>query len=492
MKLSQIATRLGTDRARLFGNADPDVTGIAIHSKRVHEGDIFAAIPGSRTDGLAYAQEAARRGAVAILAEREIPGIELPALIVPSARTAAADAAAAVFRDPARSMTAIGVTGTNGKTTTTSLLRWILEKDRRPCGLIGTLGFSGGGRELPTENTTPDAVTLQRHLRFLLDSGIPYCVMEVSSHALEQDRTRGIRFETAVFTNLSSEHLDFHGTMEKYQRAKRRLFVDLDARATAVGNAEDPVTAAMLSGIRAKPMLFGIDGASFPSGAPHVLGRILRADLDGVEFLLRAPGVERRVRSPLLGHHNVQNTLAAAAAALAVGVSPDAIVEGIETVGLVPGRLERVDGGKPFRVFVDYAHTDDALHRVLAMLRPYVRGRIITVFGCGGDRDRSKRPRMGAVAHALSDRVVVTSDNPRSESPEAIARDVLSGMSGATNGVTIELDRRRAIHQAIRLARSGDAVLIAGKGHERQQIIGTELHPFDDREVAREALGASL
>src|SRR5262245_35347641 len=280
MRLSQIANRLGAAGARLLGPADPEVTGIALHSKRVRAGDLFVAIPGSRTDGTEFVAEAQRRGAVAVIAEHEVTGVPIPTVVVPSARAAAADAAAAVFRDPARSMTALGVTGTNGKTTTVSLLRWILEKDRRPCALLGTLGFSFPGRELATANTTPDAVLLQGFFRELLDAGVPYCAMEVSSIALDQERVRGVRFSVAVFTNLTGDHLDYHKTFERYLLSKKQLFDGLDARAVAVGNAEDPHTAKVFAGTRARKVLFGMDGGSFPSGAPDVMARVLRADAD--------------------------------------------------------------------------------------------------------------------------------------------------------------------------------------------------------------------
>lgn len=497
MKFSQLLQCLGPLQPRMLGQGDPDITGVAIHSKKVHRGDLFVTIAGSKTDGSEYIDEALRRGAVAILTERELPNLKVPAICVPSTRVAAADAACAVFRDPARSMTVIGVTGTNGKTTTASLLRFMLERDRRACSLLGTIGYTIGGRELPAPNTTPDPVSLQSFFRDMLDAGIRYCSMEVSSIALDQERVRGVRFSAAIFTNLTLDHLDYHKTMDHYRGAKKLLFDHLDSNAVAVGNAQDPETTRLFVNTRARKILYGIDGEQFPAGAPHVLARILRSDLDGVDFLLRAPdlggqgAVEVKISSPFLGAHNVQNVLAAASAAFALGVAPEAVVAGIETIGMVPGRLERVDGGKPFRVFVDYAHTPDGLRRVLATLRPHTRRKLTVVFGCGGDRDRTKRPWMGTVASEAAEKVIITSDNPRSEDPQAIAKDILAGIhKDLMPKVAVELDRRRAIGLALDGARTGDVILIAGKGHETYQIIGDDTYPFDDRIVAREALAA--
>lgn len=497
MKLSQLTNRLSALGAKTFGSGDPEVTGVALHSMHVRRGYLFVAIPGTKANGNDFVVDALRRGAVAVLTEKELDNCQVPGICVSSPRAAAADAAAALYREPALSMRTIGTTGTNGKTTVATLLRWILEKDRRACAFLGTLGYSLAGKELPAPNTTPDAVTLQGFFRELLDAGVRYCSMEVSSIALDQDRVRGIPFAAAVFTNLTHDHLDYHKTFERYADAKKKLFDGLDEGAVAVGNAEDPSTERLFSGTRARKVLYGIDGAAYPAGSPQVMARILRSDLDGVDFLLRATDLggqgacEVKVSSPLLGVHNVQNALAAAATALALGVRVESIVSGIETLGLVQGRLERVDGGRPFRVFVDYAHTPDGLERVLSTLRPLTRRKLSVVFGCGGDRDRGKRPKMGAIAARLADTVYLTSDNPRGEDPVAIAQDVLAGVDAAhTRCVVVELDRRRAIRAAIESARTGDVILIAGKGHENYQIIGDATLPFDDRQVAREALGA--
>lgn len=495
MKLSIIQKRLEPLGARAIGIGDPEITGVSIHSKRVRRGDLFIAIPGTRADGGQFIHEALSRGAAAVMSEMEIPNLEVPCLCVTSARAAAADAAAAVFREPAHSMTVVGITGTNGKTTTASLLRFMLERDHRACALLGTISYSLGNRELPAPNTTPDAVSLHSFFRDLLDAGIRYCSMEVSSIALDQERVRGIRFAAGIFTNLTLDHLDYHKTFDHYRNSKKRLFDGLDERAFAIANAQDPESLRMLATTRARRVLYGIDGERFPSGPPHVIARILRSDLDGVDFLLRAPNfaghgaVEVKISSPFLGAHNVQNALAAAAGALALGVSPEAVVAGIEAIGMVPGRLERVDGGRPFRVFVDYAHTPDGLRRVLATLRPLTRRKLVVVFGCGGDRDKSKRPQMGAIAAEIADSVVVTSDNPRSEDPAQIAREITAGvLRDNTHKVRVHLDRRHAIATALEGARTGDVILIAGKGHETYQIIGEDTFPFDDRQVARAVL----
>ncbi|MBI3819600.1 MAG: UDP-N-acetylmuramoyl-L-alanyl-D-glutamate--2,6-diaminopimelate ligase [Planctomycetes bacterium] len=498
MRFSELIQRLGPLGARAVGQGDPDITGVAIHSKKVHRGDIFITIAGAKTDGCEFIDEALKRGAVAVLSEREFPNLKVPCICVPSTRTAAADAAAAVFREPARSMTVIGVTGTNGKTTTASLLRFMLERDHRGCALLGTIGYSIGGRELPAPNTTPDPVSLHSFFRDMLDAGIRYCSMEVSSIALHQERVRGIRFSAAIFTNLTLDHLDYHKTMDQYRASKKLLFDGLDSNSVAIGNAQDPETARLFMNTRARRVLYGIDGERFPSGPPHVLARIVRADLDGFDFLLRAPNlggqgaVEVKISSPFLGAYNVQNILAAASAALALGVAPEAIVSGIETIGMVPGRLERVDGGRAYRVFVDYAHTPDGLRRVLQTLRPLTRRKLTVVFGCGGDRDRGKRPIMGAVAAENADKVVITSDNPRSEKPESIVKDIMGGIGKEySSKITVELDRRRAIGIAVDGARPGDVILLAGKGHETYQIIGDDTFPFDDRIIAREALSVA-
>ncbi|MFN0207229.1 MAG: UDP-N-acetylmuramoyl-L-alanyl-D-glutamate--2,6-diaminopimelate ligase [Planctomycetota bacterium] len=490
-QLTECLTPLG---ARSFGVGNPEVTGVAIHSKRVRSGDLFVAMPGAKADGANYIEEALKRGAVAVLTERQIDNLTVPGICVPSMRAAAADAAAFVFKQPAKSMRVVGITGTNGKTTTASLLRYMIECDHRACGLLGTIGYSIGGRELPAVNTTPDSVSLHGFFRDLLNAGIRYCSMEVSSIALDQERVRGVRFEAAVFTNLTLDHLDYHKTFDHYRLAKKKLFTNLEPGAFAIANAQDPESARMLADTKANKILYGIDGERFPGGAPQVIAKVLRASLDGVDFLLRAPNLggqgalELKITSPFLGAHNVQNALAAASSALAMGVSAEAVVDGIEKIGMVQGRLERVDGGKPFHVFVDYAHTPDGLRRVLQTLRPLTRRRLSVVFGCGGDRDKSKRPLMGAVATEIADNVIITNDNPRSENPEQIAKEIAAGITRRDANVTIELDRRRAIARSLENARPGDVMLIAGKGHETYQIIGDETYPFDDRKVAKESL----
>ncbi len=460
---------------------DPRVAGIALHSGRVCEGDIFVAIPGAKQDGATFAGEAVRRGAAAAVVRRPIPDLPIPQVVVPDPRAAAAEVAAAWVGHPARRLLCVGVTGTNGKTTTTYFLRAILEATGRKVGLLGTVAYDLLARSLPAPNTTPDAVALQGHLRELLDAGADACVMEVSSHALDQSRVRGIAYDAAVFTNLTPEHLDYHADLDAYREAKARLFDGLAPGAVAALCAEDPSARRMGERTRASVLRYGIS----PDASVRAEG--IEPGLDGIRFRLLARGRSAPIALRMPGLHNVLNALGASAAALGLGVPIETVAQGLAGVGGVPGRLERVDAGSPFRVVVDYAHTDASLEAVLSGLRPLVKGRLLVVFGCGGDRDRTKRPRMGAVAARHADLLYLTSDNPRSERPLRILEEIRSGV-GRADGVVLEPDRGAAIHASIRAARRGDLVLIAGKGHERVQIVGREIRPFDDREVAREAL----
>ncbi|HET6205003.1 MAG TPA: UDP-N-acetylmuramoyl-L-alanyl-D-glutamate--2,6-diaminopimelate ligase [Planctomycetota bacterium] len=462
---------------------DPRVRGISLHSERVCAGDIFVAIPGMKHDGAAFAGEAARRGASVAIVGRPIPHLTIPQVVVPDPRVAAAEAAAAWFGHPSKKLLCVGVTGTNGKTTTTYFLRAILEATGRRVGLLGTVAYDLLVRTLPAPNTTPDPISLQSHLRELVDAGAEACVMEVSSHALDQGRIRGVAYDAAVFTNLTPEHLDYHGDLDAYREAKAQLFDGLAPGVVAALAADDPSSARMEARTAATVLRYGFS----PDAAVRAEG--IEPALDGIRFRLLACGRAVAVSLAIPGLHNVRNALAAAAAAVGLGLPLRAIAEGLGALRGVPGRLERVDAGAPFRVCVDYAHTDASLEAVLSHLRPLVKGRLLVVFGCGGDRDRSKRPRMGAVAGLHADLVFVTSDNPRTEDPRQIVEEIRSGI-GRSEGIFHEPDRRAAIFAAIAAARRGDLVLIAGKGHERVQIVGGETRPFDDREVAREALRA--
>ncbi|MBI4881512.1 MAG: UDP-N-acetylmuramoyl-L-alanyl-D-glutamate--2,6-diaminopimelate ligase [Planctomycetes bacterium] len=464
------------------GDAGACVSALATDSRRVRPNALFFAVPGVREDGARYLAEAVRNGACAVVVEGDVEVPRGVAVVrVADCRLAKALIAARFFRYPARTLPVVGITGTNGKTTTSYMLRAIADYDGGPTVLIGTIAYEVGGVASPAPNTTPDPIDLHGHLARGVLRGARLAVMEVSSHALAQRRVAGVDFQAAVFTNLTPEHLDYHGTFEAYREAKAELFTALAPSAVAVLNADDPAAAEIARRTRARVVRYGLKGAA------EVTARVRRVDIDGVSFILRTPQGEVDVNTSLPGSHNLQNALAACAAAIALGFPLESVHGGFQLLKRVPGRLEPVDCGQDFRVLVDYAHTDDALSKVLETLRPLTKGRIITVFGCGGDRDRSKRPRMGRVAAALSDMAIVTSDNPRSEDPNDIIAAILSGIPSGCR-VDVEPDRRRAIRQALLAARGGDIVLIAGKGHEDYQLVGGERIDFDDCAVAKEVL----
>jgi UDP-N-acetylmuramoyl-L-alanyl-D-glutamate--2,6-diaminopimelate ligase len=465
---------------------DVRVTGLCTDSRRAAPGDLFFAADGHRDDGLRYAEGAVERGAVGVVASRRVtlpPGAAL--VRVDDVVAAKARLADRFFGRPSQRLDVVGITGTNGKTTTSFMLRSMLTMDGRDAGLVGTLGAYLGQRHEPLANTTPDAVDLQRLMARMVDENYAAAIMEVSSHALVQRRVAEIAFDVGVFTNLTPDHLDYHGSMDAYGAAKGRLFEMLSEDGTAVLNAADPQSRIYRMQTKARVLQFALNAPA------DVRGDILRLDADGSVFGVHAPefGLDLRVTSRLVGRHNVENALAATTAALALGLPPHAIATGLQGLTAVPGRLEPVDCGQDFRVLVDYAHTPDALEKVLDLLRPLTRGRLTVVFGCGGDRDRSKRPLMARAVAAAADRLIVTSDNPRSEDPEAILDEVFTGLTPADRARTVrEPDRREAIRRACAAARGGDIVLIAGKGHETVQILGERTLPFDDRQVAREVL----
>jgi UDP-N-acetylmuramoyl-L-alanyl-D-glutamate--2,6-diaminopimelate ligase len=461
---------------------DVAVSGLCSDSRAVSKGDLFIAGIGTKDDGVAHVEEALAKGAVAVLAARRPAAINGTACVtvgdVPLAKALVANA---FFGHPSRRLDTIGVTGTNGKTTTTFMLRSILTMDGRGTGLVGTLGAWIGGRHEPLRHTTPDAIELQRLLARMVDENLSAAVMEVSSHALMQRRAHGIEFDAAIFTNLTPDHLDYHGTMEAYAAAKGRLFEELSEGAVAVLNADDPASRVYRLSTHARVLTFGLTGPA------DVTARIARLDGDGTRLLLVAPelGPPIDIHLRLIGRHNVMNALGAATAALALGLPASAVATGLESLPAVPGRLEPVCCGQDFRVLVDYAHTPDALEKVLDLLRPLTQGALRVVFGCGGDRDRSKRPVMGRTVAARADALYVTSDNPRSEDPGRIIDAILVGMAG---NCEIEVDRAKAIETAIAGADDADVVLIAGKGHESYQEIGGRRLPFSDASVARAAL----
>jgi UDP-N-acetylmuramoyl-L-alanyl-D-glutamate--2,6-diaminopimelate ligase len=488
----------GLDRAdarpgEAVADPDPEVVAITHDSRRVVPGACFACIPGAVTDGHDHAPEAVARGAVALLVERPLP-LAVPQAQVASVRAALGPVAATFYGHPSAAMRVLGVTGTNGKTTTTHLLEAIARRAGDRAGVVGTVGARVAGEEITGAatgaHTTPEANDLQALLAQMRDAGAGTVAMEVSSHALHQHRVDGVQFAAVCFTNLSHEHLDYHDSLDEYFAAKATLFSPTRTRAGAV-NVDDPrgvelVARATADGIDV--WTFAVDDARADVGATDVdFGvRGTRATI-----LDRRHGAHAPVELPLVGAFNVANALAAAATALAGGFDFDAVVGGLGDPVVVPGRFERVDAGQPYAVLVDYAHTPDALARVLAAARPLAgrAGRVLCVFGCGGDRDPGKRPLMGQAVARGADVAVLTSDNPRSEDPQAIADAVLPGLADA-RAVRVELDRRAAIAGALADARDGDVVVIAGKGHETGQTAQGRTLPFDDRVVAREELEA--
>ena len=485
----------GALQPRADALAATPVSGVAYDSRAVTANALFVALKGLKADGASYARDAVTRGAIAVISEDPAPaGIAVPWLQVPDARLALAAFAAEFYGRPSEQLTLVGITGTNGKTTTSYVLAAIFEAAGVKCGRIGTVGYRIAGKEHDAARTTPEAPELQRMLRDMVTQGCGASVMEVSSHALVLRRADHLRFAAGIFTNLTRDHLDFHGDMETYFTAKRRLFELLPDDAVAITNVDDP-RGSQFAAAAKRPVTYAIDAPADVSPGP------ISFTLDGLRFDVRTPRGTLHIQSPLVGRPNAYNILAAAATAMALDVPFSAIESGIRSLATVPGRFQVVSAsGDEVRVVVDYAHTDDALKNLLETARPLAGGRLITVFGCGGDRDTTKRPLMGAVAARLSDVVVVTSDNPRSENPEQIIEEIKRGIvlpadrigpkGGAPKGpLCLAIpDRRAAIERAVKEARAGDLVLIAGKGHEKYQEIGDRRLPFDDVEVARAAL----
>jgi len=464
------------------------VTGVSYDSRTVTTGQVFVALRGQHADGTAFARQAIERGAAAIVSEQAAPeGVRVPWAMVEDARLALAVIATTFYRDPSREMQVIGITGTNGKTTTAYLVASIFEAAGIRCGLLGTVAYRIGDVVHEATRTTPEAPDVQALLRQMVDEGCGACAMEVSSHALSLRRVDGMTFAAGVFTNLTRDHLDFHADMDEYFRAKRRLFEMLPRDAPSLLNLDDPRGSALIDA-GGRPVTYAIGRAADITPGP------LSFSLEGLTFDVRTPRGTLHVQSTLVGRPNVYNILAAVSTATALDLPFDAIERGVQALAGVPGRFEMVSGKKDeVTVVVDYAHTDDALRNLLETARPLARGRLITVFGCGGDRDRTKRPLMGAVAGRLSDLIVITSDNPRSEDPGRIIEEIQRGITADTRKdagqrlLTI-VDRGAAIAKAIELARPGDLVLVAGKGHEKYQVIGDRVLPFDDVAVARDAL----
>jgi UDP-N-acetylmuramoyl-L-alanyl-D-glutamate--2,6-diaminopimelate ligase len=464
--------------ARVVGDGSVEVVDLAYDSRKVGPGTLFFCVPGEKVDGHDFAARVIEAGAGALVVERELE-VGVPQVVVADARAAMAPVAARFRGDPTAELQVVGVTGTNGKTTTAFLVREILEAAGISTGLLGTVKQVVGGAEESVERTTPEAIDLQATFRRMLDRGDRACAMEVSSHAMSLHRADAIHFEVALFTNLTQDHLDFHGDMEDYFLAKRKLFEA--GPGTAVVNVDDPYGRRLAGEFEC--VTFSAEGADADYGAREV-----SFDAGGAEFLVVGPGGEVALRTGLPGHFNVANALGAFAVAVAMGVEPETAAVGLARAARVPGRFEPIDEGQGFSVLVDYAHTPDSLENVLRAARRLTPGRVIAVFGAGGDRDRDKRPKMGRAGAELSDLAVVTSDNPRSEEPEAIVAEVVTG-TGAGAEVMVEVDRRAAIALALGRAEPGDTVVIAGKGHEQgQEFEAGRKIPFDDREVAREEL----
>ena len=468
------------------GNAD--VTGLEYDSRRVKPGDLFVAMRGEASDGNRFIEKAIAAGAVAVVTDSDLEPAGVAWAKVQHGRRALATLSANFYKHPAKKLGVTGITGTNGKSTTAFLVESILRAAGRTGALVGTIEYHIGDKVLPAPHTTPEALDLQRIFCEALHAGGSEAVMEVSSHALAQQRTYGIPFDVAVFTNLTRDHLDYHKSMDEYFSAKKILFTGDGGPPprVAVLNADDPYGAELAGYCRgqSRVLMYGLSKGDFHANKVEITPR-------GTRFELTTTSGTVLVSSPLIGRVNVYNILAASAAAFARGCSLQNIAEGVATLTRVPGRFERVDCAQPFTVVVDYAHTDDALRNLTSLAREFVKqssGRVITVFGCGGDRDRSKRPLMGEAAGRGSDFVVLTSDNPRSEDPLSIINDAVVGLQRSGTKFKTESDRRAAIRLAVSEARAGDIVLIAGKGHEQVQILRGGSIPFDDRTVAGEIL----
>jgi UDP-N-acetylmuramoyl-L-alanyl-D-glutamate--2,6-diaminopimelate ligase len=472
------------------GPLDVEVASLCYDSRKAGPGSVFVAIPGAHSDGHAFVEMAISAGAAAVVVERqtETPP-EVACVEVEDARATLALLAAFYYHQPALKLKVAGITGTNGKTTTAFLLKHICERAALRCGLIGTVRYEIGEEVLPSPHTTPESLDLQELLARMRDSACKAAVMEVSSHAIAQERVAGVEFDALVFTNLTQDHLDFHGTLERYFETKASLFTQhapaqTRKRATAVINCDDRHGLELQSRLpkQMRALTYGVGNrADFRASN-------FKTELAGTSYQLDAQNRSFLVRLPLIGKFNIYNSLAALAAAVALGIPLRAAVLALATAPSVPGRLELVPAKRNFQVYVDYAHTDDALNNVLRTLRELNPHKLIAVFGCGGDRDRAKRPLMGRAAEAYSDIAIITSDNPRSEDPAAIVRDIEKGFQ--KGGYEVILDRREAIERAISLAESRDIVLIAGKGHEAYQQFAAETVPFSDVQVARQAIEA--
>jgi UDP-N-acetylmuramoyl-L-alanyl-D-glutamate--2,6-diaminopimelate ligase len=474
--------------AAVEGSLDREVTGLAYDSRRITPGMVFVAVSGQNVDGHDFITAALERGAAAVICERN--GILFPRatkIRVADSREALARASIAFYQNPSTKLKVIGITGTNGKTTVAFMIKSMLEAAGMRTGLMGTIQYEIGDRVIPAQRTTPEALEIQQMMAQMLNSDCQACVMEVSSHALDQKRVLGIEYDVAIFTNLTRDHLDYHGTMENYFASKRKLFSSLgqgSKKGAAVINIDDQYGARLAGESKVEILLtYGVEEPA------RLRATKIELSNTGSRFVVEAPERKFAVRLPLIGRHNIYNALAAIGAGIAMKIPLATIQASLNNLPAVPGRLQQIAAGQPFAVYVDYAHTDDAMRNVLGTLREITKGKLLLTFGCGGSRDTGKRAKMGKVAAEMADFTIITSDNPRKESPEKIAAQIEEGYrSVRTERYVMELDRRRAIEQILAEAKEGDTVLIAGKGHETYQEFEDTIVPFDDRLYAQEAL----
>jgi len=459
--------------------ANVNIQGICCDSRHARKGCLFVALRGPRCDGSDFIKDAVKKGACVIVAppsyQSTVSGKSVCLLTVADTKKFLLDVSQRFYDFPSQKIKVVGITGTNGKTTISYLLESVLRAAKKRCAVIGTISHRIDGKTIPSHNTTPGLLENQKYLADMAGKKIDFCAMEVSSHALDQGRVEGIDFASAIFTNLTGDHMDYHANMENYFLAKSKLFTSLKPHAFAIINKDDDYGRRLIKLAKGKVVAYGL---TRPEG---VTAKDIRLSLQGTSFSIQFPDGEIAIETQLIGRHNIYNILAVSACCLSLGIDPQSIRKGIAALKCVPGRLEKVDGGQNFHVFVDYAHTDDALKNVLSSLKNISQSKIILVFGCGGDRDKTKRPRMGKVAGELADTAIITSDNPRSEDPKDIIKDVVAGYQGKNYQVIV--DRKVAIHSALSLAKKGDVVLIAGKGHEDYQIFKDETIHFDDREI---------
>ncbi|HZZ43848.1 MAG TPA: UDP-N-acetylmuramoyl-L-alanyl-D-glutamate--2,6-diaminopimelate ligase [Tepidisphaeraceae bacterium] len=479
MRLHKLINQFNAQLA-LTDLPDSEVTGIQEDSRQIRPGNVFIARGGTKTQGHQFVADAAGKGAIAVVTETDIPSSPLPQIKVPHAGAATSVLANLFYGQPSQQLKVIGITGTNGKTTITYLLRHLLAHVHKKCGIIGTVEIDDGKQAVEASMTTPSAGDVAEILGRMRDNGCDACAIETSSHALHQGRIAGVTFTGAGFTNLTGDHLDYHGTMDNYASAKAILFENLPASSVAVVNADDPAGDRMVRDTKARVIRFGIKNSA------DYRAQDIKITAQGTHFILVTPDGCCEVEMHLIGRHNVENALLAAAlAGETFGLTAQQIASGLKDALGAPGRLQAVRAGQPFAVLVDYAHTDDALDNVLSALRPLAGGQLRVLFGCGGDRDRTKRPRMARTAQTYADSIYVTSDNPRTENADFILTEIATGFSAdKAKSVYVDVDRRTAIRRVLADARPGDVVLIAGKGHENYQIIGTTKHHFDDVEEA--------